>query len=428
MGASATLSDAALTVEPGQEQRVTVRVRNTGSIVDELMVDVLGDAAGWATVEPPVVRCFPGGEETAQVVFRPPRVATSRPGPTPFAVRVFSREDPEGSTVQEGVIEVAPYDDLGAELVPRTMRGRRKATFELAVDNRGNQVSNAQVSARDPDGLLEFDLRPDTIVAEPGTATFGKIVARPKKSFWRGPPKTLPFQVTVAEPGQPPVYCDGAMLQEARLPKWLLPALAVLAALALALLILWLTVLKPTVESAAREAVAAQVDEATEAAAAADEAATAAQDAAGGAQAGADAAQGAADEAAGAGSEGGGGLAGLLDGRPIDLRITASPGVAPGATATFTSTAQPADRSVMVTDVFFQNPRGDSGVIELRRGTQVLLQLGLNNFRDLDYHFVVPVEFAAGSPITVAVECANVGPACTPAVSLSGVVPEPDTA
>ena len=50
MGASVTLVTPAVAVEPGQTISIDIRVRNTGTVVDEFVLDVLGDAAGWAVV------------------------------------------------------------------------------------------------------------------------------------------------------------------------------------------------------------------------------------------------------------------------------------------------------------------------------------------------------------------------------------------
>ena len=86
VGASVTLVNAAAAVEPGQEAAVDVRVRNTGTVVDEFTLEVLGDSAGWATVEPSVVSLFPGAEGTARIVFRPPRQSSTPAGSVPYGL------------------------------------------------------------------------------------------------------------------------------------------------------------------------------------------------------------------------------------------------------------------------------------------------------------------------------------------------------
>jgi hypothetical protein len=259
MGAMASLSNAVPKVEPGGEAQVVVTVRNTGSVVDQFAIDVLGDAAAWSVVEPAQLSLFPGNEGAATVFLRPPRAASVAAGSVPFAVRVRSKEDPQGSVAEEGIIEIGHFDDLAAELVPRTTRGRRKAVVDLAIDNRGNVPLNAMVQVVDPDAALRFEARPPAVVAEPGTATFSKVEVRPRSRFLRGSPRTHPFQVLVTSDGREPVVADGVMLQEQMVPKWvpkaLLGALALLALFAIA----WLTLLKPSIKSAAKVAAAEEI-------------------------------------------------------------------------------------------------------------------------------------------------------------------------
>ena len=71
-----------------------------------------------------------------------------------------------------------------------------------------------------------------------------------------------------------------------------------------------------------------------------------------------------------------------------------------------------------------QNPQGDSGLLTIGRDGDTLLQVRLENFRDLDYHFVAPVLFAAGKALTLTVQCQNTaqstpGP-CSPAAYYAG--------
>ncbi|MDQ3029804.1 MAG: hypothetical protein M3R09_07225 [Actinomycetota bacterium] len=86
-----------------------------------------------------------------------------------------------------------------------------------------------------------------------------------------------------------------------------------------------------------------------------------------------------------------------------------------------------------------QNPFGDSGILRIIREVSregedpeqtVLLEVGLNNFRDLDYHFVQPLRFQPGETIVLAVNCQTPPPRarCTPSASFSGridVAPPP---
>lgn len=433
MGATATLTAAQLAVEPGAQTHCTVVVRNSGHLVDQFVVDVLGDAARWATVEPPVVNLMPGDQAEIKVTFKPPRSAEAAAGQTPFGVRVRSREDPPGSVVEEGVVAIGAFSQVAVELVPRRSRGARKGVHEVAIDNTGNQPVTVELLVVDPDDMLRFKLDQSLLVVAPGTAAFVPLKVVPRDRFLRGAEQTHPFQVLVNDGSGPPITADGALIQRQIMPKWLLPALLALIALAVIAVALWFTVLKPTIASAAKEAIkeetaaqdakiAAAVDDAVaakEQAAAADQKAQASNDALG-------------IDAQGNPTGDGPGAAGGADETPVpkastDFRIEANAAPA-GGSSTFAvfqaDPALPADKTLVVSDLVLQNPRGDSGILRIVRQTPddqiTLLEVGLANFRDLDYHFVQPLRFNPGDKVLLTVNCQNPTDRCRPAVSFSG--------
>ncbi|GGS37479.1 hypothetical protein GCM10010171_35460 [Actinokineospora fastidiosa] len=424
MGATTTLAGRELAATPGETVVTTVRVHNSGPLVDQFSVDVVGEAREWTTVTPQVVNLMPGQEAEVEVAFAPPRSSQVLAGAVPFGVRVASREDPTGSRVEEGAVLVAPFTDLQLELVPKTSTCRRRARHQLVVDNAGNHPLSVELHPSDPEEQLKLSLDHAALTVEPGTSAFLKLKVRPYDRFLRGQDRRLPFQVTAVAPETPPVHANGTVVQQQLLPKWLLPALIALLVIAIALVTLWFTVLKPTLQSAAREAaVEAAEEKQAEVAAKADNAAAQAADA----QQKADAAQKAVED---------GGIAppkpsvvspGGVDisaGSTTDFRITASAPTAANPTdfATFTADPAPAaDKTLVITDILLQNPRGDAGLLQLRRGDIVLLEVGLANFRDLDYHLVEPWTFDPGEQLVLAVSCED--PAtdtCTPAASFSG--------
>src|SRR5713226_262269 len=272
MAATATLATKAITVTPGGEAVSEVRIRNSGTVVDQFTLEVLGDASAWAIVEPAVIPLFPGAEAVARIRFKPPKSSSVPARAVPFAVRVKSREDSRASLVEEGMVEVGPFNDTFAELIPRTAKGSSRARAQLALDNRGNVRITARLTAADPDRKLNFTITPPVLTAEPGTASFASIRLSPRQRFLAGPPKINPYKVHVHQDGLPTITVDGTMQQEGLIPPWLLPALIGLAALILVLVLLWFLVLKPNIQSAATQAVAPQASAATSAAARAQEA------------------------------------------------------------------------------------------------------------------------------------------------------------
>jgi len=426
MSATMTLAESQLAVEPGGSTTTELRLRNTGVVVDQFTVEVLGEVAAWATVQPPTVSLLPGQETSLNLILSPPRSEGLRAGAWPFAVRVTSSEDPERPVVHEALVEVAPFTETVAELMPRTSRGRFGATHSVAFDNRGNTAVRARLAASDEGDQLRFGLRPDTLVAAPGTAEFAQVRVRPRKLLWRGQPRTAPFQIAVRHDGaEDPILLPGTILQEPVIARWLPRALLALLAGVAALALLWQLLLKPTVESTAKDAAQeelgatqAQAAEASKQAAAADEAA-----------AEADKKSTAALKAA----EGGGSAPSTTvppfgassstpDGTPFDRRLTLE--LAPGKTGTAFFQV-PAKKALALTDIVLQNPQGDAGTLRLDRGDGAILSFSLQNFRDWDYHFVSPILVKAGQRVTVDARCTAPGkPAglCRPAVYLGGFI------
>jgi hypothetical protein len=397
MAATATLASKAVTVTPGGEAVSEVRVRNSGTVVDQFTLEVLGDASAWAIIEPAVIPLFPGAEAVARIRFKPPKSSSVPARAIPFAVRVKSREDARASLVEEGVVEVGPFNDTFAELIPRTAKGRSRAHARLALDNRGNVRISARLTAADPDRKLNFTITPPALSSEPGTASFASVRMSPKQRFLTGPPKTNPYKVIVHQDNLPPIAVDGTMQQEGLIPPWLLPALIGLAALALVLVLLWFFLVKPNIQSAATQAVAPQTSSLQ-------------------AQVNSLKAQNPPTTGGGGGGATG---ANPFGGDAYAARLVGS-----------NSLTVPADGGLSVTDLVFENPNGLTGDLKLSRFNaktnqdQVLLQLKLDNFRDLDFHFITPLTFQKNDKIELTCTPPE-GTACDASVYYSGYFKNP---
>ncbi|HEY1918026.1 MAG TPA: hypothetical protein VGH27_20830 [Streptosporangiaceae bacterium] len=425
MGVSVAFERTSLDVEPGQEAACSIQVRNTGAVVDRVLLDVLGQARPWASAEPPVLSLLPGTTGTARVAFHPPRASYPGAGEIPFALRAMSQEDPEGSVIAEGALTLAPFTDIRADLVPKTSHVRRRGRHRLIIENRGNVGADLDLDAQDEDNALEFRFRPRLITAPPGTATFVRLRAEPRKRFFKGAGKSLPFQVFVLGGGPEPVVADGAVLQRQIMPEWLLPLLAIATLASAALIALYFLVFKPEVHSAAVQAVTAQTHSLTSTAARASKAADKANQAAAAASSAASTAAGSSGSGAGgkngsAASGAGAASAAAAAGTPVSTLMASS--VVPGKTGTqaYKLTSK---QTLSVTDVLLENPAGNTGTMDIKDGTKPLFEFALTDFRDLDYHFVQPLEFTAAHPLEIVVSCTNSGKAkCTPALSFSGSV------
>ena len=227
-GVTVSISPTECNVAPGESASCEILVRNTGTVVDQFTLQVEGDAAVWAVVEPPALNLYPGSEPGVSTLrFFPPRSPQTASGPARFALRATSSEDPSVSATARGVLNVAPYYDLAAELMPQTSQGRRRAEHRFLVNNQGNTRMRAAVNATDPDNLLRFNVTPSTLSADPGTDASATLQVRPQKLMYLGNTLVRPFEVTGVSEGAPALRAQGQFQQVAFIPRWV-PRVALL--------------------------------------------------------------------------------------------------------------------------------------------------------------------------------------------------------
>ena len=233
MSAVTSLSRNDPTVDPGGQAAVTVKVRNSGSIVDRFDVDVVGPSLGWVRVDPPSLSLFPGVEGTVTITWEPPRASNPRAGTYPFGIRVRPAADPAGSTVEEGRISVTPFTNVAADIVPVTSRGNKIGKHQVIVANRGNASSEVAVTAEDPDARLRFAVQPPRSVVAPDAKVGFGIRVEVDDPFPFGPARQRPFQVSVAAGRQAPIALRGTMTQQPMLPGWIPPVAGIVGIVAL---------------------------------------------------------------------------------------------------------------------------------------------------------------------------------------------------
>ncbi len=404
MTTDANLDTGLVEVSPGGEASCRLEIRNAGPIVESYVIEVLGEPAGWASVDPPTVLVYPGSAESVAVRFHPPRSAQVVAGERPFAVRVTPTETPDAQVVPEATVRVLPFAEIAPEILPRTSRGRRGGRHELSVANLGNVPLGLALAGSDPDNRLDVAIRPPRVTVAPGEAAFVQVRARPRRLRWRGHPVTFPFQVGVTSDDTPPTALDAATVQEPVLPRGLPRVVAALLVLALVGAGLWYALLRPTVKSLAEEAAQERVAPVAQQASAAD---TRAQQADDKAQRAVDAvAPGASPSPTPSGRPGVPAIPAGAQSSSRRLSVTARA----GTTGTDRYTV-PSRRVFVLTDIFLQNPQGDEGRLDLVVDGTTVLTVALANFRDLDYHMVSPIEVSAGRVISLRATCRRAGTA-----------------
>lgn len=219
-----------LQVVPGDSVSATVEVRNTGTIVDHFSCVVEGGPAPWTTIRPPALNLLPGASATVELEFRPPRAPTVPAGATPFTLRVTSKEDPAATAASQGTVEIAPFQETEAKLVPQTAVGWRSGRYGLLVHNRGNVQAEVRITASDPDEKLRIAVRPAALTIAPGGSERPQVVARARNKLFFGRERTAPFQVALDTGAEGAPVAEGALHQRPLFPRWLLVLMALVVA------------------------------------------------------------------------------------------------------------------------------------------------------------------------------------------------------
>ncbi|WP_432947709.1 hypothetical protein ACQPXM_11660 [Kribbella sp. CA-253562] len=425
MTTSAYLSGSPLRLSPGGSARCQMKVSNHGSTVESYVIGVTGDLAAYSTVEPAEISLYPGSEGAVTVAIELPADAPVRAGEIPFGVVVEPQEDPSGVTVPEGLVTVEPVDALKIELVPQTSHGRFGSRHRVAVHSRGNRPITLALTAKDPNGALDFSFRPARIEIEPHTARFVTVGVRPVDRIWRGPAQTRGFTLIAAEDrrtevataenvaAEPLATLDGTMVQAAVLPPWIGRAAVGGLAGVMALLAVWFLAVKPTIRSTAEEALARPVTELNQKAdAASDAAQQAKRDADQAKKQSADQRAGAKPSAEEKAEEDEAKRLQetqqqTLEGTPFDRRLAVDAAPASTSEATF---KVPQGQVLRITDLVFESP-GNVGTLQIRRDGKVLISLQPQTFRDgFDQHFVSPIIFSAGERLIIRLACTTPAP------------------
>lgn len=231
IGVRATLADPVTAVTPGSPGSTTLSVYNAGTRVEGFTITVSGPAAVWTVVEPPELSVYPEQTGAVTLRFAPPRASSCPAGHAWYVVRLDSTVHRGLVVTANGAAAVAAYHEVTAELVPPTGSGRGTTKHQVMVDNRGNVVERAQLSAADDEGAFRMQLGRTVAELPPGRTGIPLTVRAPWR--WFGGTRTVPIHAAVAVEGMAaPLRADGTRHVVPVFPRWA-PAAALVTALLL---------------------------------------------------------------------------------------------------------------------------------------------------------------------------------------------------
>ncbi|MER6382982.1 hydrolytic protein [Streptomyces sp. NPDC001250] len=404
----------AVTVTPGGTASTRLTVRNDSDIVEAYTLEVVGDCAAWATVEPERVSLYPGTSETVTIRLDPPRSPEVRAGDVPLGVRVLPAEHPESVTVPETTVHIEEFHELRTELLPRRRRGWLRGRYRMAVRNEGNAPVRVALTPQQPGEELRFAFTPAELPLEPGESAESRLRVRTGRPVWFGKPVVWPFSVratdtAAAEGGErpgalvrPPLEAE--FVQIPVFPKWLLALLAALIALLLA----WFALVRPAVRSAAKQAANEAVQpRLTPGGQSGQNGQSPGAGSGGKPGTGTQGGKGT-TSGNGGGSGGGGGDAGTGQQSSTTIDVQTSGGQ--DETGTY---VVPKGKVFGITDIVVANFQGDEGLMTITFGDRKITTIALETFRNQDYHWVTPIKIPEDAKVTMKVTCAKPGTPAT---------------
>lgn len=382
---------------PGSTLTLPLTVHNLGESTESFTIVPGGLAASWTSVSHGNLTLFGGSQEVIDIEVSPPALATTTAGPTAIAIRIIPLGDSDDAVVAETTVSIEPFDDCRLVPLQPVQRARHRATYEFMVENHGNTVASCRLHLIDPTDRIDGDFDPPAVGVAPGAASLVRLKTRARRAGFRRSTRTIDFEIEAGRQGFDPVTEPLALVQSPTVPAGAIARAAAVVAVLAGLVAAWFGLVKPTIEDAVADEVAAQnVSTAT---------------------------------VVGQPSEPGTPPTTVAPdespeevGEPAFFRLEVAAALTQAASASITV---PEGAYVDLTDVRIENTYNDRGVATLLINDQQVYLWSLENVRgSLFEPRVTPLRLQPGDNVVFSVRCDEIGDAtrstCTNAVNLSG--------
>ena len=189
-----------LSVEPGQRDRVLALVRNQGTIVDNYQLRVEGMPDSWWSIYPDTVYLVPFGtggtyEQEVEIHIHPPRSPEAKAQLWDLKVVAHSKAQERTAASAPMGLVIEPYTETSTSIRPQRAKGRRKAHYDVAVENKANAPVLIALEGEDPDDELDFGFNRPPHEIPPGQTISSGMQVRPPKQIWIGRPVEKRFTI-----------------------------------------------------------------------------------------------------------------------------------------------------------------------------------------------------------------------------------------
>ncbi len=394
-------------IEPGSSVKLALTITNLGNQTESFSLTPTGLAAAWSTIRPAYITLFGGSQETVQVEVSPPRLASTTAGPTALGIRVVPQTDPDDVEAAEVTLHVASTYDRIVTMLQPALRSRRRATFEVMVENKGNSQASCRMHLIDPTQRLDGDFDPPALGIEPGGSQLVRLKLKATNRQWERRARTIPFRIDADQQGAPTAAATGTFVQGAMLPDRIGARIAATVLALGALAGAWFALVRPAIDDAAEQAVS-KIELPTAPAATVDPQQPITPTTVSGADPGTGAA--------------------TIQGEP--KFVTLPSGVPVNTTGAPQEFTVPSGKRLLITDLSMRNPFNDEGTAIITIGNAATnFPFNLIDFQDgFDWQrsFRTPIELLEGETVSFQVTCSLVGQqgaaGCTAIASFSGTL------
>jgi hypothetical protein len=403
MVAQAQFLTSDVAVQPGAQAELTLNLVNLGNRTETFTLVPSGLLAGWTRTEPPTVTLFGGSAELIKVTLRPPALPTTPAGPAALTIRIIPQEEPDEITVTETTVTIGAFHDRRIQMLQPIVRSRRRATYELLVENEGNSQASCRLHLIDTTQRLDGDFDPPAVGVEPGGNSLVRLKMKAIHRYWRRGSRIIPFSIEADQQGFPSASARATFVQTPAFPDGFVRKLAGLVVLAGLLAAAWFALFKPLTERTARDEVEGETPTVVQSTVPGDS--TPPQ----------------------------------VTVAPVTVPVPAEPDEGQLWSNRFTVTAPlgqvqraqyqvPEGKELRVSDMFLQNVNRDSGLATVYKNDGVITQWNLGDalLNNDGVQFISSLVFEAGSTLVFELNCGTVGAAsatggqCVDALLVSG--------
>ena len=219
MAAQAWFSRGDIEVVPGTSAVFQLTIVNLGDTTETFSLAPVGLAAGWTTIRPGSVTLFGGSQEVVDVEVQPPLLPPPRQGRRRSPCGSCRRATQTMSDRRRPRCRSAPTYTRRLHMLQPALRARRKAIYEMMLENQGNTQASCRLHLLDPTGRIDGDFDPPAAGVEPGASTLIRLKVHANRLQWERRSRTVQFTIDADQPGCPTASAPVTFVQASMIPE-----------------------------------------------------------------------------------------------------------------------------------------------------------------------------------------------------------------